>query len=125
MEATDNIMSLKHSREDKVDESVSEVDNSRDKHSKVKIGNSKDKGHDIDPGKILNSLLNEVSAKQTKANKCECEPVLETLLATVQALSLDNDTEKTEVIAPEKTNALLNKLIGTNKAGGGKVQLTE
>ena len=76
MEATDNIMSLKRSREDKVDESVSEVDNSRDKHSKVKIGNSKDKGHDIDLGKILSSLLNEVSAKQTKANKCECEPVL-------------------------------------------------
>ena len=43
----------------------------------------------------------------------------------MQALSLDNDTEKTEVIAPEKTSALLNKLIGANKAGGGKVQLTE
>ena len=118
MEATDNIMSLKHSREDKVEESSSDVDNGRDKHSKVKIGNSKNKGHDIGSGKILNSLLNEVSAKQTKTNKCECEPVLEMLLAAAQALSLDNDMEKTEAITPEKTSALLSKLIGASKARG-------
>ena len=101
MEATDNILSLKEDR-----------DSSSDNELNTRKPQSRKSKHKHRAGTQVPQVNKRVEAIDPKtSNRCECDSVLETLMQAVKHLALSEETNKTEAISAEKTEALLHKLV--------------